>query len=163
MSDIKVKTDFTRTIEFLNQQCANYSVFFFKVRQFHYNTQGTEFFRLHEKFEELYGYIEELIDLDSERIIQLASRPYSTMVEFLEHSDIKEKPYTKKMKQEEMLEAVVEDLVLIRDELAKGLVISDNDGDYVTNDMLVAQKNKVDKDIWFFTAMLGKDPVPQNQ
>ncbi|MET1247765.1 DNA starvation/stationary phase protection protein [Sporolactobacillus sp. STCC-11] len=152
----------TTTKTFLNQQVANYGLFYTKLHQLHWYVKGHNFFTLHIKFEELYDQTTAILDELAERLLQINGEPYSTLQEFLEHASLKEKPYTNPMTELEMVQVAVDDLVQLRDELAEGIVLSDNEGDAVTNDMLIAVKNKLDKEIWFYTAFLGKDPVPQN-
>jgi starvation-inducible DNA-binding protein len=150
------------TKTFLNQQVANYGLFYTKLHQLHWYVKGHNFFTLHVKFEELYDQTTAILDEVAERLLQIDGQPYSTLQEFLEHASLKEKPYTTPLTEDEMVQIVINDLVLLRDELAEGIVLSDGEGDAVTNDMLVSVKNKLDKEIWFYSAFLGKDPVPQN-
>ncbi|RYL90426.1 Dps family protein [Sporolactobacillus sp. THM19-2] len=149
------------TKTFLNQQVANYGLFYTKIHQFHWYVKGHNFFALHEKFEELYNQVTLILDDIAERLLQINGRPYSTLREFLEHATIKEDPYTKPLSENEMVQTVVDDLETLRNELVEGISLSDKEGDDVTNDMLIAIKGKVDKELWFFSSFLGKDPVPQ--
>lgn len=151
----------TTTKTFLNKQVANYGLFYTKLHQLHWYVKGANFFTLHVKFEELYNQATEILDELAERLLQINGRPYSTLREFLEHASLKEQPYINPLSEKEMVQTAVDDLVLLRDELEEGIVISDREGDAVTNDTLIAIKNKLDKTIWFYTAFLGKDPVPQ--
>ncbi|MCO7126544.1 DNA starvation/stationary phase protection protein [Sporolactobacillus shoreicorticis] len=150
------------TKTFLNQQVANFGLFYTKLHQLHWYVKGPSFFTLHIKFEELYDEVTAILDEVAERLIQIDGEPYSTLQEFLEHATIKEKPYTKLLSEDEMVQIAIDDLVQLRDELAEGIVLADQEGDAVSNDLLIAVKNKIDKDIWFYSSFLGKDPVPQN-
>ncbi|MCL1632818.1 DNA starvation/stationary phase protection protein [Sporolactobacillus sp. CPB3-1] len=149
------------TKTFLNQQVANYGLFYTKLHQFHWYVKGHNFFTLHVKFEELYDQTTLILDDIAERLLQIGGEPYATLQEFLEHASLKEKPYTNPLTENEMVQAVIDDLVILRDELNEGIKLTDQEGDSVTNDMLIATKNKLDKEIWFYSSFLGKDPVPQ--
>ncbi len=156
-----IMTQSKTTKTFLNQQVANYGLFYTKLHQFHWYVKGHNFFTLHEKFEELYDQVTLILDDIAERLLQNNGQPYSTLQEFFEHATLKERPYTKAMTEDEMVQTVIDDLVTLRDELVEGIKLTDEEGDDVTNDMLIATKSKLDKELWFFSSFLGKDQVPQ--
>jgi len=56
------------TIAALNILLADYHMHYQKLRNFHWNVTGSNFFELHEKFEELYEDIKLKIDEIAERI-----------------------------------------------------------------------------------------------
>lgn len=74
----------------LNGLLADYMVYYQKLRNYHWNVKGKEFFKLHEKFEEAYNEAAIFVDDIAERILALDAKPYSTMAEFVEHADIEE-------------------------------------------------------------------------
>src|SRR5688572_29374090 len=74
----------------LNSVLANYSVHFQKLRNFHWNVKGSDFFDLHLEFEEQYKEAFENIDQIAERIRVFGETPLSTMREYLQESEIKE-------------------------------------------------------------------------
>lgn len=149
----------TEVQEYLNDLVASYGVFYTKLHQHHWFVQGNHFFVLHEQFEDLYDEFNEQFDELAERLIAIGGKPYSTLAEFLEHSIIEEKPYTEKVSQEEMVESIVSDLGLFRDNLQKGIKLTEDHDDDVTNDILIGYKTDIDKKIWMFQAFLGKDPL----
>ena len=55
----------------LNTLLAEYHVYYQKLRNFHWNILGRNFFDLHEKFEELYEDARTKIDEIAERILTL--------------------------------------------------------------------------------------------
>ena len=57
-----------RIAESLNLLLANYSVYYQKLRNYHWNVQGSDFFDLHEQFEMLYTEALNSIDSIAERI-----------------------------------------------------------------------------------------------
>ncbi|MGB3160660.1 MAG: DNA starvation/stationary phase protection protein [Carnobacterium sp.] len=143
----------------LNNLVAAHRVLTSKLYQYHFYVQGTHFFTLHEKFEELYNETTEKFDELAERLLAIGGKPYSTLQEFLDHSSIKEKPYTEKITDMDMVTSVVSDLRIMRDELARAIVLTGEAGDDVTQDMLIGYKTDVDKHIWMLQAFLGKDPL----
>lgn len=145
--------------EILNKQVANHGVLYTKMHQHHWFVQGPAFYTLHEKFEEIFQMVDENNDLIAERLIAIGGAPYSTLREYLEHASIEEKPYTKKIAAEDMVATVVADFRTMRDEIAEGIELTGEAGDDVTQDMLIAYKTEIDKNIWMLQAFLGQDPL----
>lgn len=143
----------------LNDMVASHGVFITKLYQHHFYVQGPHFFTLHIKFEELYKETTEHFDELAERLIAIGGKPYATLKEFLEHSAIEEKPYTEKVPAEEMVASTVADYRILADNLAAGITLTGEVGDDVTQDLLIAYKTGVDKNIWMLQAFLGKDPL----
>lgn len=143
----------------INNLVATHRVFTSKLYQHHFYVQGTHFFTLHEKFEDLYKETTEAFDALAERLLAIGGKPYSTLQEFLDHSFIKEKPYTEKISDTDMVRSTVADFRILRDELAKGITLTGEAGDDVTQDMLIGYKTEVDKHIWMFQAFLGNSPL----
>jgi starvation-inducible DNA-binding protein len=92
----------------LNKLLANYHVHYQKLRNFHWNVTGGDFFDLHDKFEELYNEALENIDLVAERIRVFGMTPYSLITDYLENSDIKE--VGTNLSSKEMVDEVLRDL-----------------------------------------------------
>lgn len=144
--------------EYLNDTVATLGVFYTKLHQHHWYVKGKHFFTLHEKFEELYDAVNETFDEVAERLITIGGKPYSTLQEFIDHSLIKEEPYNEEKSEIEMVESVVGDFTLLADNLKKGIDLTGETGDDVTQDLLIGYKTDVDKHIWMLKAFLGKSP-----
>ncbi|TPN82450.1 Dps family protein [Aquimarina algicola] len=80
----------SKTIEALNILLADYHMHYQKLRNFHWNVTGANFFDLHEKFEELYEEAKLKIDEIAERILTLRGKPVSNFSDYLNTSNIKE-------------------------------------------------------------------------
>ena len=74
----------------LNSLLAEYHLYYQKLRNFHWNILGRNFFDLHEKFEELYEDARTKIDEIAERILTLRYHPLSNMSDYLRVATIKE-------------------------------------------------------------------------
>ena len=74
----------------LNGLLADYMVYYQKLRNYHWNVKGKEFFKLHEEFEKAYLEAAEFADDIAERVLARDGSPYSTMAQFIEHSSINE-------------------------------------------------------------------------
>lgn len=144
--------------DYLNNLVATQGLFYIKLHQVHWYIKGHGFFELHEKMEEYYDELTEHFDETAERLLQIGGKPYSTLQEYINHSDIDESPDNKDLSQEEMLKMVVTDYETLRDHLSRGIDLSDEQNDDVTNDMLIAQKAHVDQVIWMLWAFLGTNP-----
>ena len=68
----------------LNALLADYQVHYQRMRNYHWNVRGPQFFQLHAKFEELYTGAALKVDELAERVLTLGARPYSTLAEALE-------------------------------------------------------------------------------
>src|SRR5690625_4996897 len=126
----------------VNQLVANQGVLFVKLHQYHWYVQGTHFFTLHEKFEELYNDTNENFDAFAERLIAKGEKPFSTLGEYLEHASITEKPYDKKLSAEQMVGNVVADYRTIKAIAVEGSELAGEAGDAATEDMLIGRSEE---------------------
>src|SRR5690606_18324120 len=84
----KSKTE--QTAGQLNILLSDYHLYYQKLRNFHWNISGRNFFDLHIKFEEMYNDTLLKIDEIAERILTLRYQPVSNFSEYIERSSIKE-------------------------------------------------------------------------
>lgn len=77
-------------VDEMNILLANFQVYYQKLRNFHWNIRGENFFELHEVFEKMYTDAHEKIDILAERIQTLKYRPLSLLKKYLESAEIKE-------------------------------------------------------------------------
>ncbi len=139
----------------LNKVVAAQGVFYIRLHQFHWYVKGSDFFTLHEEFEDLYDDITADLDEVAERMLIIGGEPYSTLAEFVEHSAIKEKQADKDLSQEEMVQAVIDDLRTLIELYDEGIKITDDAGDFPSNDILIELKTEAEQKIWMFNAHLG--------
>ncbi|GAA0501836.1 non-heme iron-binding ferritin Fri [Salinibacillus aidingensis] len=145
--------------EVLNKLVATQGLFYTRLHQFHWYIKGQHFFSLHEKFEELYNSVSESMDEVAERLLAIGGQPYSTLGEFIEHSVIEERAEDKNLSESEMVQAVINDFKTLRDFLSDGIKVTEENGDDVSNDMLIAMKGDIEKNTWMLQAFLGNDAV----
>lgn len=141
----------------VNDLVANLGVLYVKLHQYHWYVQGPEFFRLHEKFEELYNEATALSDTFAERLIAKGEKPYSTLKEYLDNASISEKPYTQKISAEDMVRNLIKDYETIGNLVLRGIELAGEENDSVTEDILIGYKESIDKTLWMLQAFLGKD------
>lgn len=141
----------------VNQIVANLGVLNVKLHQYHWYVQGQNFYTLHDQFEELYDEVNQYFDEFAERLLAIGEKPYSTLAEFLDHASISESPYNDKLTDEQMVENVVNDYRHMGQVVARGIELAGQEGDHVTEDILIGYKASLDKTIWMLQAYLGKD------
>jgi len=141
--------------EHLNVLVATQGLLFTKLHQYHWYVKGNHFFTLHEKFEEFYDEVNEHFDEFAERLLTIGGKPYSTLQEFIEHSIIKESPYTTEMTQDEMVKSLLADFETIISYIDEGIELAADSGDPVTEDLYIGYKTDFEKHMWMLNFYLG--------
>lgn len=138
----------------LNVQVATWSVVYTKLHNFHWYVKGHQFFTLHVKFEELYNEATLHMDEIAERLLALGGKPVATMKEQLELSVVDEA--TSQENSDEMVQTVVSDFDKIMKSLKNGMELAAADNDDMTEDMLNAIHQNLEKHSWMLSAFLGE-------
>ncbi|MDX1807033.1 MAG: DNA starvation/stationary phase protection protein, partial [Paenisporosarcina sp.] len=134
----------------LNKQVATWSVMYTKLHNFHWYVKGPQFFTLHAKFEELYNEATLHMDEIAERLLTLGGQPVATLKEHLELSEVTEA--TGKESTEQMVGTVVKDFDKIMKSLKKGMDEAAKDEDDMTEDLLNAVYQSIEKHQWMLNA-----------
>ncbi len=135
-----------KTVKELNILLADYHLYYQKLRNFHWNVVGENFFDLHAKFEEMYNDTLIKIDEIAERILTLRHQPESHLTRYLELSNIAESPSN--TKDVEMIKILLEDHGKLLIQMRKTVEIADNGGDEGTIDLLGAYIRELEKTSW---------------
>lgn len=91
MRYLEIKTEkLPALIDEMNTLLSNYQLYYQKLRNFHWNVRGENFFELHELFEKFYKDAQLKIDAIAERIQTLKYRPLSLLRRYLERAEIEE-------------------------------------------------------------------------
>ena len=149
------KPETAEIVNTLNQLLANYHVHYQKLRNYHWNVKGPDFFDIHEKFEEQYNQAKLNIDAIAERIRVFGYTPMSTLREYLQHSEIKETGTD--MDGMSMVQEILNDF-----EVLLGYMVNVTDaaldvGDVGTENMINGFVETMEKSHWMFTAFASKD------
>lgn len=136
--------------ELMNKQVANFGLLFVKLHHFHWYVKGSEFFTLHQKFEELYDEINLNYDALAERILTLGGSPISTMAQTLQNSSLKEA--TGNEKATDMVKQTINDFKIIVNELREAITVAEEMEDQPTADMLISIRQSLEKHNWMLTA-----------
>ena len=144
------KLETAELVESMNKLLANYSVHYQKLRNFHWNVKGADFFDIHEQFENQYNYVKKAIDDIAERIRVFGQTPLSTMKEYLETSDIKESGTD--LTAVEMVSEILKDYRALLEFMFNVVEIAIENGDSGTEDMVKGFIKQTEKNHWMMTA-----------
>ena len=137
-------------IEKLNFLLCNLQVHYQKLRSYHWNVTGPNFFELHQVFEKEYNIIKTEIDEIAERIRVFGRTPKSLLRDYLEHSVITET--SPNIPAQKMVSEILKDfktLTSIMDEL---IAAASEAGDTSTEDLITGFKKRIEKKHWMLTA-----------
>ena len=137
-------------VTLMNTLLANYNVHYQKLRNFHWNVEGADFFDIHEQFEMQYNDAKESIDEIAERIRVFGKTPLSTMKDYLEESEIKEA--STDLEAMQMVKFIIEDYRILMEKMFDVLEVAIEYGDSGTEDMVKAQIKKLEKYHWMMSA-----------
>lgn len=138
----------------LNDLLANYSVHYQKLRNYHWNVKGSDFFDLHEQFEKQYN--EALLHIDdiAERIRIFQEVPLSTMKEYLDTSEIKETGTN--LESDLMVREILSDYTILLNYMFKVVEVAVAQEDSGTEEMVKRFINSIEKHHWMLSAFMAK-------
>lgn len=134
----------------LNTLLADYQVYYQKLRNFHWNILGENFFDLHEKFEEMYVDARTKIDEIAERILTLRYHPMSNLSEYLEASSIKESSGS--LEDREMVDEILQAHGKLLSQMATVIKKAEGVHDEGTVDLIGAYIRELEKTSWMLDA-----------
>lgn len=139
-----------KTVDELNVLLADYHLYYQKLRNFHWNVIGKNFFDLHEKFEELYNDAKVKVDEIAERILTLRYEPTSNLSEYLKASSLKESKSD--LSDYEMIETLLKDHGLLLKQMRSVVEVADKADDEGTIDLIGAYIRELEKTSWMLDA-----------
>jgi starvation-inducible DNA-binding protein len=155
MNYLNLDKDKTKnTVEELNILLADYHMYYQKLRNFHWNVTGQNFFDLHVQFEDMYNEAKVNIDEIAERILTLRFQPKSNFTDYLNLSNLKEASST--IQDHEMVSALLEDHGTIINQMRNvvdSATINDDEG---TIDLIGAYIRELEKTSWMLEAWIMK-------
>lgn len=137
----------------LNRQTANWFLLGVKLHHYHWYVSGSQFFTLHEKFEELYNEASGYADDLAERLLAIGGQPASTMKQYLELSDLQEARGGESAK--EMVVDLVNDFTAVAKELKVAIAAAEEQSDQPTADLLIGIRSNIEKHTWMLNAFIG--------
>lgn len=146
----------TKTI--LNQLVADLSQMSVVIHQTHWYMRGTGFLFLHPQMDDYQAEIDDQLDAIAERLITIDGAPYSTLEEFAEHTGIQSVPGSFDASMDERLAHLVAGYRHLQKVAKEGITISGDEGDDVTQDVLIGCAALIEKRIWMLQAARGHAP-----
>lgn len=134
----------------LNTLLANYQVHYQKLRNYHWNVTGADFFDIHENLELQYTEAQANIDLIAERIRVFQARPLSTYAEYLKESTLKEDATVPKSDQ--MMKNLLADYVTLVDHMSETVDVAMDLADSGTERMVKGFIEQVEKHHWMLSS-----------
>ncbi len=142
------------TISHLNGLVADFTVFYQKLRHYHWNVKGERFFELHLKFEEIYTQVGDVIDQIAERIVGLEGTPLHTLAHMLDESVISEDPEVPDGAV--MVARIVDDIVKLNNKLKEAIAAAEAINDRTTFNLLDGIHDGLEGHLWMLKAWQGK-------
>ena len=144
------KKDTSELIDQVNILISSYHVHYQKLRNFHWNVTGKDFFDLHDKFEELYNFSKVNIDDLAERVRVFGAFPTATLQEYLDSSKIKEPEGVQNP--DEMVDHLLSDFEILLSQMINVLETANDIGDVSTIDLVNSMVKQTEKYYWMFTS-----------
>lgn len=136
----------------LRQLLIEYQVHYHKLRNYHWNVQGSDFFELHKEFEDEYIKAQKQIDIIAERINVFGQQPQMTLNDVVKNSKIKENMDI--VHSRDMVEDVLIDFGILHDTMLEVLNASLKIGDIATENIITDFIKDLEKRNWMFTSWL---------
>lgn len=133
--------------QILNEFLADLNVFYRKLQNYHWNAQGKDFFRTHEKLEELYNEVNESIDEIAEQILILGGQPLGTLKDYLAISTIQEAE-NKKVRSDEIYNNLINDFGTLLKKSKEIKEEADKQNDYATSALIDDYILSYGKHLW---------------
>lgn len=140
----------SNTVQELNILLADYHLYYQKLRNYHWNVIGKNFFDLHEKFEELYDDAKIKVDEIAERILTLRYQPTSNLSEYLEMSNLKESKSD--LSDLQMIKNLLDDHGTLLKQMRKVIEVAEKGSDEGTIDLIGAYIRELEKTSWMLDA-----------
>jgi starvation-inducible DNA-binding protein len=141
-------------VETLNKLLANFQVHYQKLRNFHWNVEGQNFFELHDQFEEEYDQVKLQIDEVAERIRVFGHKPLSTMADYLKVSEIKESGTD--LTSTDMVNEVISDYEILLSFMVDAITAAEKIDDSATEDLVTGYVKRTEQRHWMFSAWIKK-------
>jgi starvation-inducible DNA-binding protein len=138
----------------LNALLSNYIIHYQKLRNYHWNVKGNDFFDLHEEFEKQYTEAIKNIDDIAERIRIFGETPVSVLKDYLETSEIKETGTN--LTSELMVRELLSDYRILLQYMFSVVEVASAERDSGTEEMVKVFVSHIEKHHWMLSAFLAK-------
>lgn len=143
----------TDVVEQMKLLQADLTVFYRKLRHYHWSVTGAQFFELHTKFEEIYTQWGEFIDAIAERLVGLDVTPTPTYQQDLELSRIEEDSETPDATT--MVSRLIADLETQAANVKQATGVAEDADDRRTENLLDGITDAIADHRWMLKSFLG--------
>ncbi|TVR84643.1 MAG: DNA starvation/stationary phase protection protein [Saprospirales bacterium] len=137
-------------VDALNKLLANFQVHYQKLRNFHWNVEGPNFFELHDQFEQEYDQVKAQIDEVAERIRVFGHKPLSTMASYIETAEIHES--STDLSAAEMVNEIISDYEVLLSFMVDAIAAAEKIDDSATEDLITGYVKRTEQRHWMFSA-----------
>jgi starvation-inducible DNA-binding protein len=141
-------------VQKLNGLLSDYHLHYQKLRKFHWDVVGPDFFDLHSNFEKEYKVAYESIDMIAERIRIFDKKPVGNFSQYIALAVIKE--VERELSPAAMVKELLKDYELLLSNLTTTIELAKEIGDFGTEDMLMTFMREMEKKHWMYNAWLKK-------
>lgn len=138
----------------LNTLLSDYHMYYQKLRSFHWNILGKNFFDLHEQFENMYNDAQVKIDEIAERILTLRHHPVSKFSDYIKIATVQEE--SAMISDQAMIDSLLKDHKIILAQMSSVIDSAENAGDEGTIDLVGAYIRELEKTSWMLNAWTKK-------
>lgn len=147
-----------QTKQVLNQLVADLSQQSVIVHQAHWYMRGATFMTMHPLMDQHMEMLDAQLDEVSERLITLGGAPYSTLREFADNTKIADAPGKFGESMEDRIRHLLVGYRYLIDLYQKGIDVTGEEGDDVTQDIFIGAKGALEKLVWMLTATINEAP-----
>ena len=145
----------TKLVDLLNARLADISDLYTQAKQAHWNVKGSDFFQLHELYDELAAALLPFIDMIAERATALGGEALGTVRMAASASTLKEFPRDAYASMDSV-DALADRYAMMALNLRESADQAEQLEDMDTNDLLIEVSREMDKQLWFLEAHLQK-------
>ena len=145
----------TKLVDLLNDRLADISDLYTQAKQAHWNVKGSDFFQLHELYDELAAALLPFIDMIAERATALGGEALGTVRMAASASTLKEFPRDAYASMDSV-DALADRYAMMALNLRESADRAEQLEDMDTNDLLIEVSREMDKQLWFLEAHLQK-------
>jgi starvation-inducible DNA-binding protein len=138
----------------LNELLANYTIHYQRLRNYHWNVKGKDFFDLHIEFQTQYEQASQNIDEIAERIRVFDKTPLSTLQEYLDVAELKETG--PQLSADLMVRELLSDYHLLLHSMFGVVEVSIQHSDAGTEQMVKRFIAGIEKSHWMLSAFMAK-------
>ena len=149
------KDNRTKLVDLLNARLADVTDLYTQAKQAHWNVKGSDFYQLHELYDELAAGLLPFADQIAERATALGGEALGTVRMAASSSSLKEFPRDSYGSMDSV-DALADRYAMFALKLRESADEAEQLEDMDTNDLLIEVSREVDKQLWFLEAHLQK-------